>query len=147
MTQVPPDDVVVTRAPRVVPAVTVTVSGLTVALSSSDGLSSLLVGSTGPGQALSLVLPSGPGAVAGLSVFTRLGHLHARHWALVWAAGPAPASGVDFSSGDLRFRREAHVRAVAVGPAWLAVAVGAFREATVCLDDSEPLWLALDESS
>ena len=146
MTQVPNDDGVVAHAARVVPAATVHAAGLTVLLAGHADVATLLVGSAGPGQALSLVLPSGM-AASGLSVFTRIGHLHARHWALVWGAGLAPASGVAFSSGDLRFRREAHVGTVAVGPAWLAVAEGVFREATVDPDGREPLWLALDQSS
>ena len=147
MAHVPHDDVEVTLASRAVPGATVQMAGLTVSLVGEADVPALLVGSTGRGQALSLVLPADVGAVAGLSVFTRLGRVYACHWALVWGAGPAPETGVDFSSGDLRFRRETRSAAVAVGPAWLAAAEGVFREATVDPDGLAPHWLALRQSS
>ena len=79
-------------------------------------------------------------------MFSRLGRLHARHWALVWGAGEGPPTGVDFSSGDLRFRRESRSPAVRVGPAWVAVVDGAYRGATVDPDGPAPYWLPLAQS-
>ena len=83
-----------------------------------------------PGYAM--LLPAGARTpVCGLATFSRLGRLHARHWALVWGPGAPPPAPVSFSSGDLRFRREATSTAVDLGPVWVAMAEGAFHHATV----------------
>jgi hypothetical protein len=117
-----------------------------VSLAREAGDAYLLVHSEGRGEPLTLLLPAAAQAASGLTVFSRLGSLHARYWALVWGVGAPPATGVGFSSGDLRFRRETHGAAVAVGPAWVAVADGVFREATIDPDGSAPHWLALAQS-
>ncbi len=83
-----------------------------------------------PGHAM--LLPAGARTpVCGLATFSRLGRLHARHWALVWGPGSPQPAPVSFSSGDLRFRREATSAAVDLGPVWVAMAEGAFRNATI----------------
>ncbi len=123
-----------------------TADGLTVTHVLDAGVAYLLVGSGGPGDPLTLLLPTQSDSLSGLAVFSRLGRLHARHWALVWGAGAPPASGVGFSSGDLRFCREGYSPGAAVGPAWVAVTNGVFRAATVDPDGPEPRWLPLAPS-
>ena len=120
--------------------------GLTVTYVVDGGVVYLLVRSEGPGDPLTLLLPMASSSPSGLAVFRRLGRLHAQQWALVWGQGALPATGVSFSSGDLRFRREGHSPAVAVGPAWVAVTDGVFREATVDPDGPSPRWLSLTPS-
>jgi len=98
-----------------------------------------------PGHAM--LLPAGARApVCGFATFSRLGRLHARHWALVWGPGAPRAAPVSFSSGDLRFRREATSAAVDLGSVWVATAEGAFRNATVDPGGPTEQWLALAPS-
>jgi hypothetical protein len=120
--------------------------GLSVAQIVDSGVAYLRVSSTGPGEPMMLLLPVPSELPAGLSVVSQLGMLHARYWALVWGVGDPPVTGVAFTSGDLRFRREACCPAVAVGPAWVAVAEGVFRQATVDPEGSTPYWLPLAPS-
>jgi len=120
--------------------------GLALSYVVDAGVAYLLVCSAGPGSPLTLLLPTGARPPSGLAVFSRLGWLHARHWALVWGAGERPPTGVDFSSGDLRFRRERRRPAVRVGLAWVAVAEGGYRGATVDPDGPAPCWLPLAQS-
>ncbi len=107
--------------------------GLGLALSAvrDGGLDYLLLQSRpDPGHAM--LLPAGAGTpVCGLATFSRLGRLHARHWALVWGPGAPQPAAVSFSSGDLRFRREATSAAVDLGSVWVAMAEGGFHNATV----------------
>ncbi len=105
--------------------------GLVLSAVRDGGLDYLLLQSRlDPGHAM--LLPAGAGTpVCGLAAFSRLGRLHARHWALVWGPGAPPPAPVSFSSGDLRFRREATSAAVDLGPVWVALAEGAFHNATV----------------
>lgn len=121
-----------------------TTNGLTLSLALEAGLAYLLVGSTGCGDPLTLLLPAQ--AVSGLTVLRRVGRLHGRHLALVWGGDSPPLTGVAFSSGDLRFRREEWSAPVAFGSAWVAVADGVFREATVDPDGPAPRWLPLEQS-
>ena len=134
------------HAPSLVADTRTTTGGLILSHVVDAGVAYLLVCSTGRGDPLTLLLPTGSRPPSGLAVFSRLGRLHARHWALVWGAGERPATGVDFSSGDLRFRRESRSPAVAVGAAWVAVASGAFRGATVDPDGPATYWLPLAQS-
>ena len=105
--------------------------GLVLSAVRDGGLDYLLLQSRlDPGHAM--LLPAGAGTpVCGLAAFSRLGRLHARHWALVWGPGAPPPAPVSFSSGDLRFRREATSAAVDLGPVWVAMAEGGFHNATV----------------
>ena len=126
--------------------VEVAIPGLTVSSVVDAGVAYLFVSSRGPGEPLTLLLPTGLGQVSGLAAFSRLGRIHARHWALVWGQADPPPTGVCFSTGDLRFRRERLSPVVRVGPVWVAVADGAFREATLDPDGPAPRWLALAPS-
>lgn len=120
--------------------------GLTVRHVLGADVAYLVVRSEGAGDPLTLLLPTQSDSASGLAVFSRLGRLHARHWALVWGPGEPPATGVGFSSGDLRFRREGHIPGVTVGPAWVAVTDGVYRAATVDPYGPEPRWLPLAPS-
>ena len=121
-------------------------TGLTVTHVVDGGVAYLLVAAEGPGEPMTLLLPTASTGPSGLTVFSRLGRVHARHWALVWGQGAPPKTGVDFSSGDLRFRREHHSPTSLVGPAWVATAEGVFRQATVDPDGPSPRWLPLTPS-
>lgn len=123
-----------------------TTGGLTLSHVVDAGVAYLLVCSAGRGEPLPLLLPTGVRPPAGLAVFSRLGRLHARHWAVVWGVGERPPSGVDFSSEDLRFCRESRSPAVAVGPAWAAVVEGVYRAATVDPEGLAPRSLPLTAS-
>jgi len=106
----------------------------------------LRVRGAGSGDPLTLLLPTRTGPPSRPAVFSRLGRLHARHWALVWSAREPPATGVVFSSGELRLCRESRSPAVAGGAAWVPVADGTYREATVDPDGPAPRWLPLAAS-
>ncbi len=105
--------------------------GLVLSAVRDGGLDYLLLQSRlDPGHAM--LLPAGAGTpLCGLAAFSRLGRLHARHWALVWGPGAPQPAPVSFSSGELRFRREATSAAVDLGPVWVAMAEGGFHHATV----------------
>jgi len=122
------------------------IPGLTVSSVVDAGVADLFVSSRGPGEPLTLLLPTGLGQVSGLAAFSQLGRIHARHWALVWGRADPSPTGVCFSTGNLRFRRERRSPAVRVGPVWVAVADGAFREAALDPDGPAPRWLTLAPS-
>ncbi len=105
--------------------------GLVLSALRDGGLDYLLLQSRlDPGHAM--LLPAGADTpVCGLAAFSRLGRLHARYWALVWGPGAPQPALVSFSSGELRFRREATSAAVDLDPVWVAMAEGAFHNATV----------------
>ena len=146
MTHVPHVVAVPTVPPDRTGEVEVAIPGLTASSIVDAGVAYLFVSSRGPGEPLTLLFPTGLGQVSGRAAFSRLGRIHARHWALVWGQADPPSAGVCFSTGDLRFRRERGSPVVRVGPVGVAVADGAFREATLDPDGPAPRWLALAPS-
>jgi len=123
------------------------IPGLTVSSVVDAGVADLFVSSRGPGEPLTLLLPTGLGQVSGLAAFSQLGTGHRLPLGLLerGRADPSP-TGVCFSTGNLRFRRERRSPAVRVGPVWVAVADGAFREAALDPDGPAPRWLTLAPS-
>lgn len=146
MTLVPHVVAVPTVPPDRAGAVQVALPGLTVSAVVDAGVAYLFASSRGPGEPLTPLLPTGLGQVSGLAAFSRLGRSHARRWALVWGQADPPPTGVCFSTGDPRCRRERRSLVVGVGPVWVAVADGAFREATLDPDGPAPRGLALAPS-
>jgi hypothetical protein len=97
-----------------------------------------------PRHTFLLPVPASP-ALDGLSLASRLGHMYAVEWGVVYGSGRLPPDAlVTFSTGTLRFRRTVSVAPLRLAEdCWLAEAEGLFTTAAVVVDGVETARTAL----